>query len=127
MDHQSASEQFYDVCGIYNCIYCNCKVPGDHELLCKKYSHMKNEIVRLDSFPKQWNYPINKKYLAKYGFFFVGPDDEVRCAFCFVNLREWRQGDLAALVHRRYPCPFIRGKDVENVPILSGINCCNLM
>lgn len=57
--------------------------------------------------------------LAQAGFFYIGPQDRVRCRFCGGVLKSWQPTDDPFIEHQRYfaQCPFINGEDVGNIPI----------
>ncbi|NWS37149.1 BIR7B protein, partial [Probosciger aterrimus] len=81
-----------------------------------KYS-MRNEARRLRTF-RQWpaTSPVSPRDLAKAGFFFVGPRDEVQCFCCGGVLKEWEPGDCPVAEHLKFfpSCAFIRGEAVGN-------------
>ena len=85
---------------------------------------MKREKARLVTFI-HWprDNPIQPQYLAAAGFYFVGPYDRVKCAFCQNVLRNWVAGDDPMTEHGQYypECPFVagvgdNGQKVGNVP-----------
>lgn len=85
---------------------------------------MLNETQRLESFSsREW--PHDKKYInvkkfAKSGLYFTGERDVVGCAFCNVQLHEWKSDDDPILDHYKYApkCPFLNNpKRSLNVPI----------
>jgi len=49
--------------------------------------------------------------LAANGFYFVGPGDKVRCAFCRLEISHWEKSDGVQDEHRKYnnDCPFLNG------------------
>ena len=68
--------------------------------------------------------PIQPQYLAAAGFYFVGPYDRVKCAFCNNVLRNWVAGDDPMDEHAKYcpECPLVQGanvsgRNVGNIPI----------
>jgi hypothetical protein len=79
---------------------------------------MNYESHRLLSFLKaRWdNQYVSARELAAAGFFYVGPNDASRCAFCPLTVDNWEEGDTAWGEHIRwYPdCPFMRGFLVGN-------------
>ena len=83
----------------------------------------KSEALRLETFH---SWPIsasqNPEALAKNGFYYIGPSDRVRCAFCSGILKSWRFSDDPCREHKiHFPqCPFVRNIDVGNIPISSG-------
>ncbi|GFN95718.1 baculoviral iap repeat-containing protein 7-like [Plakobranchus ocellatus] len=83
-----------------------------------------DEKIRLATFEGCWSkdYPVVVKDLARAGFYYVGPGDRVKCAFCQKTLQSWERGDVAEQEHRLiYPnCPFVLGRCNEiNIPINS--------
>ncbi len=71
---------------------------------------MKYEINRKKSYDT-WpvGCPVTEEEAVKAGFYFIGPDDRVKCAFCSGVLCNWAPGDSAMGEHTRYfpKCPFI--------------------
>lgn len=84
-------------------------------------SSMRSEARRLRTFC-QWpgTSPVSAEDLAKAGFFFVGPRDEVQCFCCGGVLKDWKPGDHPTLQHLKFfpSCKFICGGDVGNQEIL---------
>uniref|UniRef100_A0A8C0APW7 RING-type E3 ubiquitin transferase n=1 Tax=Buteo japonicus TaxID=224669 RepID=A0A8C0APW7_9AVES len=82
---------------------------------------MRNEARRLRTF---WRWPgtspVSARDLAKAGFFFVGPRDEVQCFCCGGVLKDWRPGDCPIAEHLKFfpSCKFICGEDVGNQEML---------
>jgi hypothetical protein len=79
------------------------------------------ESARLKSFDK-WTVPfISESYLSAWGFYYLYKDDWVRCAFCGVQLCDWRPNDDPLLCHEHVSrhCRFARGAYAQNVPIES--------
>ncbi|XP_014774540.1 putative inhibitor of apoptosis isoform X1 [Octopus bimaculoides] len=72
----------------------------------------KNEMLdmqkRLDTF-KNWNksVPVTPTDLAKNGFYYLGYGDAVKCAYCSVQLRNWKENDDVHKEHTRFSpkCP----------------------
>lgn len=88
---------------------------------------MLNENERLESFSSEdWPHNkryINVKYLAKTGFYYTGQRDIVSCAFCRIELHDWKFNDNPILDHYKFSpkCPFlIDSKRCLNVPIGSN-------
>ncbi|XP_062497997.1 baculoviral IAP repeat-containing protein 7 [Pezoporus occidentalis] len=82
---------------------------------------MRNEARRLRTF-RRWpaTSPVSPRDLAKAGFFYLGPGDEVRCFCCSGILKDWAPGDCPAAEHRKFfpSCKFIRGEAVGNQEML---------
>lgn len=77
------------------------------------------EVARLDSF-RNWTIPfISKAELARYGFYYVGPNDMVKCYFCRVEIGLWEPNDNVLSEHLRWSpyCPLLRKRQTNNVPI----------
>uniref|UniRef100_T1E229 Putative inhibitor of apotosis protein n=1 Tax=Psorophora albipes TaxID=869069 RepID=T1E229_9DIPT len=77
------------------------------------------ELGRLESF-RNWSVGfISKTELARYGFYFVGPNDMVKCYFCRVEIGLWEPNDNVLSEHLRWSpyCPLLRKRQTNNVPI----------
>ncbi|XP_065547470.1 baculoviral IAP repeat-containing protein 7 [Lathamus discolor] len=78
---------------------------------------MRNEAQRLRTF---WRWPatspVSPRDLAKAGFFYIGPRDEVRCFCCSGVLKDWAPGDNPVAEHQKFfpSCKFICGEAVGN-------------
>nr|ALR70562.1 inhibitor of apoptosis protein 3 [Anticarsia gemmatalis multiple nucleopolyhedrovirus]ALR71819.1 inhibitor of apoptosis protein 3 [Anticarsia gemmatalis multiple nucleopolyhedrovirus] len=73
-------------------------------------SDMKDENARLATYV---NWPVSflePSQMAANGFYYLGRADEVRCAFCKVEIMRWLEGDDPAVDHKRWApqCPFLR-------------------
>ena len=81
---------------------------------------MKNEANRLASFEGHWpeSAPVQPIELARVGFYFIGPNDNVKCAYCGGGLFNWVPGDIAVGGHAWYypECTFVHQliKDEHN-------------
>lgn len=74
---------------------------------------LKREDIRLRTFDENFSATfLNPLALAKAGFFYVGIDDQVQCAFCRGVVRDWEINDDPKEEHQRlFPtCAFILGK-----------------
>lgn len=62
---------------------------------------------------------INPEKLAKTGFYYVGPFDQVKCYFCKLVVWRWEIGDDEVKDHIRWApcCPLLRRRQTTNVPI----------
>ncbi|KAI8421759.1 hypothetical protein MSG28_009723 [Choristoneura fumiferana] len=81
---------------------------------------MCREDIRLKTFDKWPLTFLSPQTLARNGFYYLGRGDEVRCAFCKVEIMRWEEGDDPAKDHQRWApqCPFLRKHGVTgNVPI----------
>ncbi|XP_068890475.1 baculoviral IAP repeat-containing protein 7 isoform X1 [Aphelocoma coerulescens] len=85
-------------------------------------SSMRNMAMRLRTF-QQWprTAPVSARDLAKAGFFYVGPRDEVQCFCCGGVLKDWRPIDCPIIEHMKFfpSCKYICGEDVGNQEVLS--------
>lgn len=80
---------------------------------------LNHESVRLETFAT-WNIPfIDKHKLAMLGFYYIGPNDMVKCYFCRVEIGLWEEGDDVLVDHQRWSpyCNFIKRRPTDNVPI----------
>jgi len=85
-------------------------------------SSYKSEALRLETFH---NWPVeflDKNLLAVSGFYYTDVKDVVCCAFCGVQLGEWKQEDFPLSEHKHWSpgCPFINGLNVGNKPVASN-------
>lgn len=76
---------------------------------------MRIEEERLKTFE---NWPItflSPSVLARNGFYYLGRGDEVRCAFCKVEIMKWVERDDPASDHKRWApqCPLVRRRCAE--------------
>ncbi|XP_023937799.2 baculoviral IAP repeat-containing protein 2 isoform X2 [Bicyclus anynana] len=71
---------------------------------------MRREEERLKTFDKWPVAFLSPQLLARNGFYYLGRGDEVRCAFCKVEIMKWVEGDDPAKDHQRWApqCPFLR-------------------
>lgn len=86
---------------------------------------------RLKTFDKWPVSFLSPELLARNGFYYLGRADEVRCAFCKVEIMRWVEGDDPAKDHQRWApqCPFVRrstanGTDGANTESTSGTDEC---
>ncbi|XP_035616881.1 baculoviral IAP repeat-containing protein 7-like isoform X1 [Oncorhynchus keta] len=81
---------------------------------------MRGEEERLRTF-ENWpdDAPVNATNLARAGFFFLGPDDKVKCFCCGGILRYWVHGDSPIVEHKRHfpTCSLVMGRAVGNIPL----------
>ena len=85
-------------------------------------SSYKSEAVRRQTFH---NWPVDlldKNYLAAAGFYYTNFKDVVCCAFCKVEIKEWKQEDNSYEEHNRWSpaCGFINRLNVGNKPVASN-------
>lgn len=85
----------------------------------KSLSYLKEEKARLNTF-NQWPHAfISPRILAKIGFFYVGPYDQVKCYFCNVQVNSWEIGDVEMEEHFKWSknCPIINELHTSNEPM----------
>lgn len=80
---------------------------------------LRYEKNRLETFKAHWSVPyISSRVLAKTGFFYKGPHDNVKCHFCKVEISSWKLEDNEVKKHQnrnRY-CPLLKQNTTSNVP-----------
>ncbi|XP_058066268.1 death-associated inhibitor of apoptosis 1-like [Anopheles bellator] len=82
-------------------------------------SRLHVEICRLETF-RSWKLPfIRPKELARYGFYYTGIENRVKCNFCCLENNVWEPGDDILLLHlnRSPECPLFIKRASNNVPI----------
>ncbi|KAL3881541.1 hypothetical protein ACJMK2_027973 [Sinanodonta woodiana] len=77
----------------------------------------RNRLLTFENWPPTAE--VDPVVLAKSGFRYTRNGDRVQCVFCKVILRDWEQGDVVHIEHRKISplCPFLNGFNVGNVPI----------
>ena len=62
--------------------------------------------------------------MACFGFYYTGIGDNAKCAFCWLEIKQWNTGlrgleGTVATCHKRASptCPFVLGQDVKNIPL----------
>ncbi|CAG9562710.1 unnamed protein product [Danaus chrysippus] len=95
----------------------------NHDLFIRNVADMRREDERIKTFDN-WPVPfLSPELLAKNGFYYLKRGDEVRCAFCKVEIMKWMVGDDPATDHQRWApqCPFLRRQAASgNVPLEDG-------
>jgi baculoviral IAP repeat-containing protein 7/8 len=90
----------------------------DYDDMCFHDLHREEE--RLKTF-KNWPLSfLSPQVLARNGFYYLGRGDEVRCAFCKVEIMRWNEGEDPAVDHQRWApqCPFLKSyATTGNVPM----------
>lgn len=69
-----------------------------------------SEIGRLETFKQYWPHKfIDGKELSKFGFYYIGPIDQVKCIFCDIILYKWTSTDEPLDEHLKYAphCPLM--------------------
>lgn len=64
---------------------------------------------RRKTYPEVWEYPVDVEDLVLYGFRWTGEKDLVQCDACGLKIRNFQEGDLAAIVHANNSafCPYM--------------------
>lgn len=78
------------------------------------------EESRLESFGANWPHAyMDPAKLAKTGFFFIGPSDQVKCYFCGLELGSWEMRDDEVTEHIRWAehCPLLNQRETSNIPL----------
>ncbi|KFB40308.1 AGAP007294-PA-like protein [Anopheles sinensis] len=91
----------------------------DDDLSCMSPEYYNVEENRLRSFAR-WPVPfVSANMLAKYGFFYLGTDDTVKCYFCRVEIGLWEPQDDVIQEHLRWSpfCALLKKRPTNNVPI----------
>ena len=88
--------------------------------------NVKSEAVRLQTFHNWPDEFIDKNDLAAAGFYFTGFKDIVCCAFCEVQLGQWKENDIPSEEHKQWSpaCPFIHGLSVGNEKLNRSRDVC---
>lgn len=86
----------------------------------------KNVEERLKSFRNvYWPSDINAQpeNLTKAGFYFVGPNDRVKCGFCGGILKKWRIDDSPMEEHcKHFPnCSFVKNLESASVVLFQNV------
>lgn len=83
------------------------------------HSTLNQEVIRRLTFAKWPLKFIDPDVLAMTGFYFVGPNDTVRCHFCNIEINKWVLGDNIVTEHKLHSrnCPLIRRRQTNNDPI----------
>lgn len=79
-----------------------------------------HEENRLKTFDTDWPHEfISPRILAKIGFYYIGPYDQVKCHFCKIRVKSWEIGDTEVGEHKRWSpqCPLLERCDTTNVPL----------
>ncbi|AGR57007.1 IAP-3 [Choristoneura occidentalis alphabaculovirus] len=78
-------------------------------------ANMEDENARLATY-KNWTVEfMAPRQMTANGFYYLGRGDEVRCAFCKVEIMRWEAGDDPARDHQKWApqCPFLRRQAAE--------------
>ncbi|QWO71646.1 IAP3 [Orgyia pseudotsugata single capsid nuclopolyhedrovirus] len=68
------------------------------------------EVHRVNTFTRWPVSFLRPRRMAEAGFYYLGRDDEVRCAFCKIEMMRWAESDDPAVEHKRWApqCLFAR-------------------
>lgn len=82
----------------------------NRDTLCFSDMELRRYDQRLKTFDKWPLTFLSPEQLARNGFYYLGRGDEVRCAYCKVEIMRWEEGDDPAKDHQRWApqCPFLR-------------------
>uniref|UniRef100_A0A8W7P4R4 RING-type domain-containing protein n=1 Tax=Anopheles coluzzii TaxID=1518534 RepID=A0A8W7P4R4_ANOCL len=89
----------------------------DDDLACMSPEYFHIEENRLRSFTSRWPVTfISPNVLARYGFYYVGTDDTVKCYFCRVEIGLWEPQDDVIQEHLRWSpyCPLLKKRPTNN-------------
>lgn len=80
---------------------------------------LNKEINRLATFENWTTAFIDKKTLARTGFYHIGPNDLVKCYFCKVEIGMWEPDDNVIDEHLKWSpyCRLMIGCETDNEPI----------
>jgi hypothetical protein len=70
--------------------------------------NLNKEFDRLLTF-KFWSDKLDPRTLAKFGFYYTGIQDIVKCQFCKVEIGNWDVGSIVYKEHKKWStkCPFL--------------------
>lgn len=80
---------------------------------------LNKEHDRYQTFDYRWPHAfLNTRILAKIGFYYIGPSDQVQCFFCKVKVSHWEPEDNEVSEHRRWSpnCPLLKRRETSNIP-----------
>lgn len=90
---------------------------------------MQSEEDRLKTYATWPLAFVKPEILARNGFYYLGRGDEVRCAFCKVEIMRWMEGDDPKSDHQRWApqCPFLKQQsESDDVEIEPGHDECGI-
>lgn len=73
-------------------------------------TRMLSETIRSETYANHWPHEfINIETLAMCGFYYKGPYDCVKCAFCKTTFQQWKPSDIPIDEHLKYApqCPLL--------------------
>lgn len=83
-------------------------------------ANLNREDERRKTFGVAWPHAhLDPDVLARTGFYFVGPHDNVKCYFCKVEIGRFDPNDQEVTEHQRWSnnCPLLRRRETQNVPV----------
>ena len=85
-------------------------IRRSHKKLDEPYKHYERRLASFNHPNWPTDVPVSVDELARNGFYYVGTDDCVSCAWCRGYLRNWTPGDTALNEHRRHfpDCDFVK-------------------
>uniref|UniRef100_A0A182MJD0 RING-type domain-containing protein n=1 Tax=Anopheles culicifacies TaxID=139723 RepID=A0A182MJD0_9DIPT len=91
----------------------------DDDLACMSPEYFHIEENRLRSFAGWPVSFISPNVLARYGFYYVGTEDTVKCYFCRVEIGLWEPQDDVIQEHLRWSpfCSLLKKRPTNNVPL----------
>ncbi|XP_047990048.1 baculoviral IAP repeat-containing protein 3-like isoform X2 [Leguminivora glycinivorella] len=101
--------------------------PDNNHALAADMHREENRLKTFDTWPLSF---ISPQTLASNGFYYLGRSDEVRCAFCKVEIMRWVEGDDPARDHQKWApqCPFLRKQPAAGAlpaaPVTDGQDEC---
>ncbi|XP_058066267.1 death-associated inhibitor of apoptosis 1-like [Anopheles bellator] len=80
---------------------------------------LNKEVCRVATFTGWPVSFISPSELARYGFYYTGSEDTVKCSFCRIEISMWEEHDNVIEEHLRWSprCPLLMKLRTENVPI----------
>lgn len=88
-------------------------------MLSKSVSLLNKEKHRIKTF-RYWKFEAtNKNLLAQIGFYYIGPEDLVKCYFCKVEIGTWQPEDNPVEEHLKWSpnCPLLHRRETTNEPL----------
>lgn len=82
-------------------------------------TELHKEDIRYRTFENRWPHDfLSVRILAKTGFYYIGPQDQVKCFFCKVEVGHWEPEDNEVAEHIRWSpnCPLLKRRETANEP-----------
>jgi len=76
--------------------------------VCDEKKNASYRLATFDAWPME--FAVSKRALAAAGFYYLQYGDNVKCAYCSLEMVDWKEGDDPMKDHERYSprCPFVR-------------------